>query len=339
MKLAALILSLFLPGCAIPAPAPSTQPAALARPLSAATNVTTRDVQVTAGSSRSAIQSALANAAARGLPLYVAPGTYRIDATLSVPPGLVVRSDGATLLGTQPGAILSVSGDGTVIDGLVFNATVAGVTGITGEFIRATVTRCEFWTSLTYGIDGHGLLSRITDCQFGVAGELPKAFQPIRVRSADGSTNAWEIDHCAIYHAVGDCAVEVGDGYQLDLHHLNIEQNNTRVAVKIAGMFTASIRGCWFEDNAGESQVELVHDRTDTIGNYTVESSGNFWKLNGTGNKRAYLTYGACGLRFHDESGADWTGKAIASEMRKVDVGRCWLVGSPGNAPPVVQHP
>jgi hypothetical protein len=95
--------------------------------------------------------------------------------------------------------------DGGTVQGLQFQGAVANVTGISGNLVRTRVGDCEFWTTLSYGVDGHGLLSRITDCRFGLAGDVPDhPFQHIRIRSADGSTNAWEIDHCAFYNATAD---------------------------------------------------------------------------------------------------------------------------------------
>jgi hypothetical protein len=280
-----------------------------------------------AGSSTTQLQNALNLAAARAVPLVIDAGTYTVDRPLVVPPGRRVTSDGATLIGTAAGPILMVSGDGTRIEGLAFHGAVAGVTGISGEFVRARVRDCEFWTTLSYGVDGHGLLSRVTECRFGLAGDPPKQFQAVRIRSTNGSTNAWEIDHCALYNGAGECVVEVGDGYQLDFHHNNVERNRTRVAVKFAGMSCVHIHDNWFENNAGQSQVELVHDATNQIGNYVVSSHNNWWNLDGFGNQRAYLTFGACHVHFYDESGTNWSGKQVASEPGKVDVGQHWLVG------------
>jgi hypothetical protein len=304
---------------ATPADPASTQPDV---------SVSAREVVVLPGASRVGIQNALDFAGRRGLPVVLDPGTYKIDQTLVLPSGLVFRSGGATLLGTQPGAIVSVT-DGGTIEGLQFQGAVRGVTGISGSLVRTRIRDCDFWTSLSYGVDTHGLLSRITDCRFGLAGDVPQAFQPIRIRSGDGSTNAWEIDHCAFYNAAGDCAVEVGDGYQLDFHHNNVERNRSRVAIKLAGLFTANIHDNWFENNSGESQVELLHDATNQIGNYVVDSHNNFWNLNGKGNRQAYLTNGAAHLEFRDESGTSWAGKRIGSDAAKVGVGHHRLVGYP----------
>jgi hypothetical protein len=58
------------------------------------------------------------------------------------------------------------------------------------------------------------------------------------------------------------------------------------VAVKLAGMFTAHVHDNWFENNAGESQVELLHDSTNQIGNYVVNSHDNWWNLNGKATGR-----------------------------------------------------
>lgn len=321
LRAAYLCLSVFI--CAVAhAAAPTTQPGV--------------GVVVPSGITRPVIQAKLGDAAARGLPVTLDAGTYRIDKPLMLPRDTRLRGNGGVMLvGTAPGPIVVV-GENCTVEGVAFSASVAGVTGIAGNFVRVRVRDCDFVTSLAIGIDAHGLLSRITDCRFGLAGDWPKAFQAIRIRG-DGSTNAWEIDHVAVYHCVGDVAVEVGDGCGLDLHHANLEQNRTRVAVRVAGMSNVRIENNWVEANDGESQIELAHDRSDTIGNYTVTSTNNYFVLSGDGNKQVYNTAaGACRIVSVNDAGTNFAGKAFASGMEAVDLGRHWFIGwnhSDGNGP------
>jgi hypothetical protein len=285
-----------------------------------------REVVVGSGASRAAVQSAIDAAAKGGLPVFIEPGNYKIDQTLELPPGLIMRSNLGVLLGTSAAPILKVSGGG-IIDGLVFQAGAEGVTGITGGFVRTLVCNCSFWTSIAYCIDGSGLISRIEKCSFGLSGPISEQHQHIRIRGG-GSNNMWFVRDCDLYHAVGEASVEFGDGYMVEIAGCNIERNLSRVAVKMAGMSSVHIHDNWFENNAGASQVELVHDKSDQIGNYVVNSHNNWWSLTGKGNKQAYLTYGACSLDFDHESGTSWNGKQVASEKAKVNEGpRNHLVG------------
>jgi hypothetical protein len=297
-------------------------------------------IVIPAGITRPVIQAKMRDASRLHLPLTLDAGTYRIDQPLVMPPGLRMRGNGSVyLVGTTAGSPIVVMSEGGRLEGLQFQGDAPttrpatqpsdGVTGIAGEFVRSEVRDCDFWTSVTVCIDGHGLLSRITDCRFGLSGPWPSYMMHLRLRSDNSSTNAWRVDGCAFYHSVAaDYGIDIGDGFQLTFEHNNVEQNrNRKAAVRVAGMFTVGILDNWFENNSGASQVELVQDRSNSIGNYTVDSLRNFINLNGEGNQQVYLTWGACHVRSADDSGTSFNGKRMGSEDAKVDLGHHWFVG------------
>lgn len=304
---------------ALTAAAPTTQPGV--------------GVVIPAGITRPVMQRKINDAAARGLPLTLDAGTYKIDKTIVVPPGLVMRANGTVVLvGVTPGiAILHLptdpnGGGGTRIDGLTFRADAAGVTGIDGDFLRAEITHCVFWTTIDTGLGGTALDTYVEKCSFGLSGPVMPHFTQIRFRGG-GTNNKIHIRDSRLYYATGDAGIDVGEGYLLEITGCNIEHNLSRVAVRCAGMFGGRIAQNWFENNAGESQIEFTDDASKTIGSYAFTVENNFFNLNGQGNKQAMLTQGACHVRFDDNTGTSWGGKQIASEMEKVEVGHHWLVG------------
>jgi hypothetical protein len=278
--------------------------------------------------SGASLQAAIDKAATLGRTLILAPhDIYEVRKTIIIPPGLRLKGEGTTLVGAFAGPILTAT-ESNWIEGLTFRASVQGVTGIGGKFVRSTARDLQFWTELTYGINVTGLISRITDCGFGLLGPVPAAFQPIKIRSATDEATAWEIDHNAVYNAAGDCAVEVGDGYQLDFHHNNVELNQgVRVAVKIDGMFGMSLHHNWYEANAGSAQVELAADFSGTIGNYVVHVHDNFYNLDGAGNAYVLHPYGAVHVEAYNEYGANGEGKAYSDNPGAVNLGYHHIVG------------
>jgi hypothetical protein len=284
-------------------------------------------VVIIPGSKSSAIQSAISIANQKDLPLYIDPGTYNIDQTLTLPFGFHLKSDGAIFVGTTTNPIIAVT-ESNIVDGFIFKGAVDNVTAISGQYIRTELKNLQFWTSVSNCIIGNGLLSRIEKCGFGLFGPITSKHEHIKIRSPDSATNFWAIRDCDFYNATGEASVEIGDGFMLELSGCDFELNQTRVPVKIAGMYSVNIHDNWFEHNAGQSQVELLHDATNTIGNYVVSSHNNWWNLNGTSNLYAYDTSaGAVHINFYDESGTSWNGKRIASDTSNVASGHYWLVG------------
>lgn len=274
-------------------------------------------------SSADFIQRSIYDAVRVRVPVVIEPWAYELDRMIVVPAWSDVRVNGglATFVGVTANPILNVTGEGVTIEGLSFQGGVAGVTAITGNFVRTRITRCRFWTTLERGIDGYGLLSEFSQCSFGMEGPIPQFFQPIRIRGG-GANNQWLVDRCSVYRAAGDTpAIEFGEGYQLELSRCNVELNDCAVAVKIAGMYGAHVHHNWFENNSGAAQVELVNDETGLIGNYSVTSEHNWWNLDGRDNAYAYAMGGASKLSFDRELGTSWPGKAIASDMTNVSVG------------------
>jgi hypothetical protein len=279
-----------------------------------------------------ALQAAFNAAASQGFPVFIEPGVYKTTATISVPDGLVVRGTNATLLGTAAVPILTVSftpgnAGGGVIDGLTFQGGTTGVTGIySPAFTRFTIINCSFWTTLDYCVDGAGLLSRVVGCRFGMAGPLTNQHQHIRIRGG-GDNNKWAVINCDLYNAKGNASVEFGEGVQVEIAGCDFELNRATTTVKLAGMFTSHIHDNWFEGNQGASQVTLVHDVTNSVGNYSVNSHDNWWNLSGTGNLQVFTAFGACHVEFHNETGTNFNGKPIADNMGSVTCGWFWLVG------------
>lgn len=290
-----------------------------------------KELIVRPSASGALIQRTLNDGAARRLPVLVYPGTYRVHEPIDVPDGAALLSNGyATLVGTKPGMTMVRWAGGGRLNGFHFRAEAENVTAVGGNFVRATIADCQFWTTLSRCVDGGGLLSRIERCGFGLLGDLADLHQHVRIRG-DGATNMWSVRDCDFYNAAGEAAVEFSDGYMVEIAGCNVERNRTRVAVKLAGMFTANIHDNWFENNAGEAQVELVNSRDNQVGNYVVTSRANWWHLNGAGNRWAYRMAGASCVDFDHEAGTGWDGKAIASDMTNVRVGRHMrLVGYAG---------
>jgi hypothetical protein len=274
-------------------------------------------VVIPAGAGRETIQRKISDAWARGLPVTLDAGTYRIDRTLVIPAHLELHGNGdVTLLGTTANTpIIKLVGAGSTIDHLGFQASAPGVTAIVGGFDRTRIVGCLFWTSLARCIDGQGLITRVERCGFGMAGDVPdQPFQHIRIRGGGGTNNFFFIRDCDFYNAAGDDpAIDVGEGYKLVVTGSNIERNRSRVAVRVAGMATVRLIDNWLENNTGAAQVELTNDESNQIGNVVV-AEGNWINLNGPGNRYVYSVDGASHVTARNESGTSMSGKPYAND-------------------------
>lgn len=254
------------------------------------------------------------------------PKQLKIGTPVKLKPGTELIAQGRVILeatGLCP-TIFTTDGNVENVRLVGFQFFGTGCSGIDAELSWSKLERLTFWTSLYQGARLRGTGTVLEDCGFGTAGDKPTSGTHLHLKlGGDGNSTHYKLRDCRFFNALGDgAAVEAGGMYQVSFDHVNFERNQSRVALKLSGAFSANLTDCWFENNSGAAQIELRNDATNSIGNYSVDVRSTWINLGGDGNLWVIDHGGASKVTFESVNGTNFTNKRLSNIEGSVGIAR-----------------